>query len=95
MATVIDRTGTIFKKCDRKGHKPNSNKRCAAGACQHTCDNPEKCSHAWMLRYIVGGKQREASFHDEIRGGRTVYGSGRKLTQDCQSGGSCGPVKSS
>jgi len=46
MATVIDRTGTIFKKCDRKGHKPNSNKRCAAGAGQHTCDNSEK--YAWI-----------------------------------------------
>ncbi len=84
MATVLDRTGTIFKKCDRKSHKPNSNKRCAAGACQHTCDNPEKCSHAWTLRYSVNNKQREASFHDEIRGGRTVYGSGRKLAQDFQ-----------
>ena len=84
MATVIDRTGTIFKKCGRKGHKPNSNKRCAAGACQHTCENPEKCSHAWTLRYSAGGKQREASFHDEIRSGRTVYGSGEKLAQDFQ-----------
>ena len=84
MATVLNRTGTIFKKCDRKSHKPNSNKRCADGACQHTCDNPEKCPHAWTVRYSVNGKQREASFHDEIRNGRTVYGSGRKLAQDFQ-----------
>ena len=75
MATVLNRTGTIFKKCDRKNHKPNSNKRCADGACQHTCDNPEKCPHAWTVRYSVNSKQREASFHDEIRNGR-IAGAG-------------------
>jgi hypothetical protein len=63
MATVLDRTGTIFKKCDLKSHKPNSNKRCADGACQHTCDNREKCSHTSTLRYSVNNKQREASSH--------------------------------
>jgi hypothetical protein len=28
---------TVFKKCDRAYHKPDSNKLCAAGTCQHTC----------------------------------------------------------
>ena len=29
---------TIFKKCDRTYHKPDSNKGCAGGTCQHTCE---------------------------------------------------------
>jgi hypothetical protein len=40
--------------------------------------------HAWTLRYRADGKQRERSFKDEVRHGRTVYGSGRKLAQDAQ-----------
>jgi hypothetical protein len=59
MALAVNRTGTIFKQCDRSNHRPDSNKKCAAGACQHTCDKPEKCSHAWTLRYSVNGKQVE------------------------------------
>jgi hypothetical protein len=34
-------TGTVFKKCDRSNHKPDSSKNCAAGICQPTCDGPE------------------------------------------------------
>jgi hypothetical protein len=33
MALAVTRTGTIFKKCDRSDHKPDSNKRCAASTC--------------------------------------------------------------
>ena len=33
---------------------------------------------------LGGGKQRERSFKDAVRNGRTVYGSGRKLAQDAQ-----------
>ena len=44
----------------------------------------ERCPHAWTLRYWADGKQRERSFKDEVRNGRTVYGSGRKLAQDAQ-----------
>jgi hypothetical protein len=29
------------------------NKGCASSTCQHTCDNPERCSHARTLRYCV------------------------------------------
>jgi hypothetical protein len=29
---------TILKKCDRTGHNPESNKGCANGTCQHTCE---------------------------------------------------------
>ena len=29
---------TILKKCDRTGHNPGSNKQCANGTCQHTCE---------------------------------------------------------
>jgi integrase len=84
MALALNRTGVVFKKCDMDGHKPDSNKACGSGACQHTCSDPEKCAHAWTLRYWADGKQRERSFRDEVRNGRTVHGSGRKLAQDAQ-----------
>jgi hypothetical protein len=84
MALALNRTGVVFKKCDMSGHKPDSNKACGSGTCQHTCADPEKCAHAWTLRYWADGKQRERSFRDEVRSGRTVYGSGRKLAQDAQ-----------
>ena len=84
MALALNRTGVVFKKCDRAGHKPDSNKACAADTCQHTCTDVERCPHAWTLRYWADGKQRERSFKDEVRHGRTVYGSGRKLAQDAQ-----------
>ena len=84
MALALNRTGVVFKKCDMAGHKPGSNKACGYGTCQHTCSDPEKCAHAWTLRYWADGKQRERSFKDEVRNGRTVYGSGRKLAQDAQ-----------
>ena len=58
--------GTIFKKCDISAHKPESNKACAAGPCQHTYAAPDKCPHAWTLRYFVNGKQKEESFRDEL-----------------------------
>ena len=86
MATALSRTGTIFKKCDRSNHKPETNKACVAGTCQHTCDRPEKCPHAWTLRYTLNGKQLEKSFKDQVNEstGRVNYGSGRKLAQDWQ-----------
>jgi integrase len=86
MATKLNRTGTVLKKCDRSNHKPETNKRCTNGTCQHTCDNPEKCKHAWTLRYSVNGKQLEKSFRDQVHAttGRTLYGSGRKLAEDWQ-----------
>lgn len=86
MALAVNRTGTIFKKCDRSNHKPETNKDCAAGTCQHTCGKPDRCSHAWTLRYWVNGKQREKSFNDTVNEntGRVNYGSGKKLAQDFQ-----------
>jgi integrase len=86
MTTALNRTGTIFKKCDRSSHRPDSNKNCAAGTCQHTCGNPEKCQHAWTLRYSLNGKQLEKSFRDQVNEstGRVNYGSGKKLAQDWQ-----------
>lgn len=86
MALAVNRTGVIFKKCDTSTHRPQTVKQCAAGTCQHTCkpDTIEKCKHAWTLRYWVNGRQAEKSFRDEIRNGRVVYGSGRKLAQDFQ-----------
>ena len=84
MALALNRTGVVFKKCDRASHKPDSNKACAAGTCQHTCSDVERCPHAWTLRYWADGRQRERSFKDEVRHGRTIYGSGRKLAQDAQ-----------
>ena len=86
MALAVSRTGTIFKKCDRSNHKPETNKSCAAGTCQHTCGKPERCPHAWTLRYTLNGKQLEKSFRDTTNAstGRVNYGSGKKLAQDFQ-----------
>jgi hypothetical protein len=56
MALAVNGSGTIFKKCDRSNHRPDSNKGCASSTCQHTCDNPERCPHAWTLRYGSGRK---------------------------------------
>jgi hypothetical protein len=59
MATTLSRTGTIFKKCDLSNHKPETNKACVAGTCQHTCGQPEKCPHAWTLRYTLNGNSED------------------------------------
>src|SRR5580658_10828745 len=55
---------TIFKKCDRTYHKPDSNKGCASGTCQHTCEARQvpACAHKWTVRYSVNSRQREQSF---------------------------------
>jgi integrase len=55
---------TVFKKCDRSYHKPDSNKGCAAGDCQHTCEPGRvgECPHKWTVRYSVSSRQREQSF---------------------------------
>ncbi|HEY0935722.1 MAG TPA: hypothetical protein VGD91_18505, partial [Trebonia sp.] len=88
MVLAVNRTGTVFKKCDLSNHKPDSNKKCGDGTCQHSCrpSAVEKCPHAWTLRYWVDGKQLEKSFRDTVHEttGRTAYGSGRKLAQDFQ-----------
>jgi len=57
MALAVNGSGTLFKKCDRANHRPDSNKGCASSTCQHTCDHPEHCDDAWTLRYWVNGKQ--------------------------------------
>lgn len=86
MALAVNGSGTIFKKCDRSNHRPDSNKGCASSSCQHTCDSPDRCPHAWTLRYWVNGKQVEKSFKDKRHPstGRVEYGSGRKLARDWQ-----------
>ncbi len=86
MALAVNGSGTIFKKCDRSSHRPASNKGCASSTCQHTCDSPERCPHAWTLRYRVNGKQVEKSFEDKQHPatGRVDYGGGRKLARDWQ-----------
>ncbi len=55
---------TVFKKCDRSHHNPDSNKGCAAGTCQHTCEPAQvgDCPHKWTVRYSVSSRQREQSF---------------------------------
>ena len=56
--------GIIKKKCDRTYHKPGSNKGCAAGTCQHTCE-PGRSGTArtsGRVRYSVNSRQREQSF---------------------------------
>jgi integrase len=79
--------GTIFKKCDRAAHRPESNRRCAEGTCQHTCEPSAtgRCPHAWTLRYSVNGKQVEESFRDDMdKSKRVRYGTGLKKAQDAQ-----------
>jgi hypothetical protein len=78
---------TVLKKCDRSYHRPQTNKACAAGSCQHTCEPSaiERCRHAWTVRYTVNGVQRDKSFRDEMDPARRVlWGSGRKKAQDFQ-----------
>jgi hypothetical protein len=65
---------TIFKKCSAEFHRPESNKGCANGTCQHTCEPPavERCAHKWTVRYVVNRTQREKSFADEMDAGKRV-----------------------
>jgi hypothetical protein len=55
---------TIVKKCSRVAHRPETNKACAAGKCQHTCEpaQVEQCPHKWTVRYSVDSVQHEESF---------------------------------
>ena len=81
----MDRSGIIFKKCDLTLHKPDTNRACRAGTCQHTCKTPDKCGHAWTLRYWAAGRQREQSFRDDTDDhGRVQYGTGRRKARDAQ-----------
>jgi len=50
MALAVNRPGVIFKKCDLSNHKPDTNKNCAAGTCQHTCDKPDATSQMRQAR---------------------------------------------
>jgi hypothetical protein len=54
----------IIKKCSRAYHRPGTNRACAGGTCQHTCDagRLESCAHKWTVRYSVDSRQREQSF---------------------------------
>jgi integrase len=56
--------GILKKKCDRTYHKPDSNKGCASGTCQHTCEARQvpECPHKWTVVYSVNSRQREQSF---------------------------------
>jgi hypothetical protein len=77
----------IVKKCSRENHRPETNKQCATGTCQHTCEpgEIERCAHAWTVRYCVNGVQREKSFRDEIDAAKRVkHGTGLKKAQDFQ-----------
>lgn len=77
----------IVKKCSTAKHRPESNKQCAAGTCQHTCTPEETatCRHAWTVVYSANGRQREKSFRDEIDGaGKVRPGTGLKKAQDFQ-----------
>ncbi|MCW2930190.1 MAG: hypothetical protein JWM19_1152 [Actinomycetia bacterium] len=67
---------TIVKKCDRTYHRPDSNKQCAGGTCQHTCEaaEVEKCRHAWTVRYTVNGVQRDKSYRESTGTPATARG---------------------
>jgi integrase len=78
---------TIFKKCSAEFHRPESNKACAGGGCQHTCEAGavERCAHKWTVRYVVNGAQREKSFADEMDAQRRVrFGTGLGKARDFQ-----------
>ena len=78
---------TVLKKCDRTYHRPETNKQCADGTCQHTCEPSaiERCRHAWTVRYTVNGVQRDKSFRDEMDARKRVqWGTGLKKAQDFQ-----------
>ncbi len=78
---------TILKKCDRTYHRPQTNRQCASGSCQHTCEptQTERCRHAWTVRYTVNGVQRDKSFRDEMdTAKRVLWGTGLKKAQDFQ-----------
>jgi len=78
---------TILKKCDRTYHRPETNRQCAGGTCQHTCEPSgiERCRHAWTVRYTVNGVQRDKSFRDEMDDRKRVqWGSGLKKARDFQ-----------
>jgi hypothetical protein len=78
---------TILKRCDRAYHRPETNKGCAAGTCQHTCEpaEVERCRHAWTVRYTVNGVQRDKSFSDEMDARKRMqYGTGLRKAQDFQ-----------
>jgi hypothetical protein len=72
----------ILKKCDRSGHRPATNKGCAAGTCQHTCEpaQVERCPHKWTVRYSVDSRQREQSFAglEDAQGFQLTLSSGKR-----------------
>jgi hypothetical protein len=55
---------SLVKKCSRAYHRPGSNKGCASGTCQHTCEPAAVagCAHKWTVRYSAAGRQSEQSF---------------------------------
>ncbi len=74
---------TIIKKCDRTWHKPGSNRGCAAGSCQHTCEawQVSGCPHKWTVRYSVNSRQREQSFAtlDEAQTFQLTLSTGKRV----------------
>ena len=74
---------TILKKCDRTWHKPGSNRGCAAGTCQHTCEAWQipDCPHKWTVRYSVNSRQREQSFGtlDEAQTFQLTLSTGKRV----------------
>jgi hypothetical protein len=65
---------TVFKKCDRSYHRPDSNKGCAAGTCQHTGERAQVSDrpHQWTARYSVAVGRMP---HGTIPTTRRPYGS--------------------
>jgi integrase len=74
---------TVFKKCDRTYHKSGSNRGCAAGSCQHTCEawQVPDCPHKWTVRYSVNSRQREQSFGtlDEAQTFQLTLSTGKRV----------------
>jgi len=73
---------TIVKKCSRVAHRPETNKACASGRCQHTCEpaQVEQCPHKWTVRYSVDSVQHEESFAelDQVQAFQLKLSSGKR-----------------
>lgn len=81
MVLALNRARRGFQEVRRAGHKPDSNlgmrgRDVTAHVFRHATVS------ARLDPPVLG--RRERSFKDEVRNGRTAYGSGRKLAQEAQ-----------
>jgi len=88
MALAVNRPGVIFKKCDLSNHKPDTNKNCAAGTCQHTCDKPDATSQ--MRQPDTCAPARDAALPGQRRAGHLTAPSWDAVRGDEGPAAQCG-----